>query len=196
VIYGVSAALPRTPLFLAGLISATPGKQPVMPDTSADTEREPEAARLDRNLMELLNELRVSGTGIQVLLAFLLIVPFNSGYKRLGPFDKDVYFLSLICIAGAATCLIAPSIHHRLLFRHGQRPFIIGLANRLAILGMALLAVGLTAILVLIGNVVFGPGAAAAVGALGFCVLGGAWFVIPLLQRRHAPVDEGRHDSS
>lgn len=167
-----------------------------MPDTRSGNHQESEAERLDRNLMELLNELRVSGTGIQVLLAFLLVVPFNSGYKRLGTFDKDVYFLSLICIAGAATCLIAPSIHHRLLFRHGQRPFIIGLANRLAITGMALLAVGLVSILVLIGNVVFGPGAAAAVGAAAFCVLGGAWFLVPLVRRRYAPVDEGRHESS
>lgn len=160
---------------------------------SADDE-ESEAERLDRNLIELLNELRVSGTGIQVLLAFLLVVPFNSGYKRLGPFDKDVYFLALICIAGAATCLIAPSIHHRLLFRHGQRPFIIGLANRMAIAGMVLLAVGLTAIMVLIGNVVFGAGAAVAAGAGAFCVLCGAWFLIPLIRRRYAPEGEGRHN--
>jgi hypothetical protein len=166
-----------------------------MAEETSGHAQESEPQRLDRNLIELLNELRVSATGVQVLLAFLLVVPFNSGYKRLGPFDKDVYFLSLICIAGAATCLIAPSIHHRLLFRHGQRPFIIGLANRLAIIGMALLAFGLTAILVLIGNVVFGTGAAAAVGALGFCVLGGAWFVIPLLRRRHGPAEESRHES-
>ena len=162
---------------------------------SPDQGTESKAERLDRNLMELLNELRVSGTGIQVLLAFLLVVPFNSGYKRLGPFDKDVYYLALICIAGAATCLIAPSIHHRLLFHHGQRPFIIGLANRLAILGMALLAVGLVSILVLISNVVFGAGAAVAAGLVAFCALGGTWFLIPLARRRYAPEGDGRHKS-
>jgi len=165
-----------------------------MPDEPSGGGEESEAERLDRNLIELLNELRVSGTGIQVLLAFLLVVPFNSGYKRMGPFDKDVYFLSLICIAGAATCLIAPSIHHRLLFRYGQRPFIIELANRLAIVGMSLLAVGLTSILVLIGNVVFGAGAAIACGALASCILGGAWFLIPLLRRRYGPETAGRHE--
>lgn len=168
-----------------------------MPDQASDHDKESEAERLDRNLIELLNELRVSGTGIQVLLAFLLVVPFNSGYKRLGPFDKDVYFLSLVCIAAAATCLIAPSIHHRLLFRHGQRPFIIALANRLAIAGMSLLAVGLVSIMVLIGNVVFGADAAVAAGAGAFCVLGGTWFLIPLVRRRYAaPEDEGRHNSA
>lgn len=145
---------------------------------------ESRAERQDRNLIELLNELRVSGTGIQVLLAFLLVVPFNSGYKRLDGFDKTLYFASLICIAGSATCLIAPSVHHRLLFRHHERGFIIGLANRLAILGLVLLAFGLTAILALIGKVVFGTGCAIAVAVSSFVVLGGTWFAIPL-RRRH-----------
>jgi hypothetical protein len=183
----VSAAALRAPLSLAGFVEAQPGKQADMSDARSGHEQESQAERLDRNLMELLNELRVSGTGIQVLLAFLLVVPFNSGYRRLGHFDKDVYFLSLICIAGAATCLIAPSIHHRLLFRHGQRPFIIELANRLAIIGVSLLAVGLVSILVLIGDVVFGAGAAAAVGLVAFVAIGGTWFVIPLVRRRHVP---------
>jgi hypothetical protein len=142
--------------------------------------------------MELLNELRVSGTGIQVLLAFLLIVPFNVGYKRFNPFDKDLYFVSLSCIAAAATCLMAPSIHHRLLFRHGQRPFIIRLANRLAIIGMALLALGLLAILALIGNFVFGAVVAAVVSGCALCALGGVWFGIPLDRRRRV----GQSDDS
>lgn len=149
-------------------------------------DRESRAERQDRNLIELLNELRVSGTGIQVLLAFLLVVPFNSGYKRLDGFDKSLYFVSLICIAGSATCLIAPSVHHRLLFRHHERDFIIGLANRLAIIGLLLLALGLTAILVLIGKVVFGTGCAIAVGIGAFTVLTGTWFAIPLARRRRS----------
>jgi hypothetical protein len=150
---------------------------------------EDRAEQLDRNLIELLNELRVSGTGIQVLLGFLLVVPFNSGYKRMSGFDKHLYFLALLFIAGAAACLIAPSVHHRLLFRHRQRPFIIWLANRFAIVGMSCLAIGLTAILVLIGNVVFGTDAAVAVGVCTGGVLGGIWFAIPLARRLQ--VDDG-----
>src|ERR1700747_2361401 len=117
--------------------------------------------RLDRNLIELLNELRVTGTGIQVLLAFLLIVPFNVGYRRTDMFEHVVYFAGLLLIAAAAVLLIAPSVHHRLLFRHHQRTFIVDRANQLAITGMALLALGLVAILVLLADVWFGRGAAA-----------------------------------
>jgi hypothetical protein len=148
-----------------------------------DPRDESDAERLDRNLIELLNELRVTGTGIQVLLAFLLIVPFNSGYKRLHEFDKVVYFVALLSIAGSTIMLIAPSVHHRLLFRHGQRAFIVRTANSLALAGMALLAVGLVAILVLISKLVFGAAAAAVVGSLGAVLLFVLWFVIPVLRR-------------
>jgi Family of unknown function (DUF6328) len=144
---------------------------------------ETRAETLDRNLIELLNELRVTGTGIQVLFAFLLIVPFNSGYERMSRFDKVDYFVALLCIAVAAVLLIAPSVHHRLLFRQRQRAFIVGTANVLAIIGMAFLAVGLTAILVLIGNVVFGEAAAITVGVFAACVVSALWFAIPLTRR-------------
>lgn len=145
--------------------------------------RETEAEREDRNLIELLNELRVTGTGIQVLLAFLLVVPFNAGYKRMTGFDKAVYFGGLTCIAASAALLIAPSVHHRLLFRHRQRPFIIDTANRLAIAGMCLLAVGLVAILTLIGNVVYGTPAAVIAGTVATATLALLWFAIPLGRR-------------
>jgi hypothetical protein len=149
-----------------------------------DPRDESDAERLDRNLIELLNELRVTGTGIQVLLAFLLVVPFNSGYKRLHEFDKVVYFVALLSLAGSTTLLIAPSVHHRLLFRQKQRQFIVRTANRLALGGMALLALGLVAILVLVSNVVFGGAAAAVVGVLAAALLSFLWLAIPLLRRR------------
>jgi hypothetical protein len=148
-----------------------------------DPREESDAERLDRNLIELLNELRVTGTGIQVLFAFLLVVPFNSGYKRMDDFDKVVYFVALLSLAGSAALLIAPSVHHRLLFRRGQRPFIVRTANYLALGGMALLAIGMVAILVLISNVVFGTAAAAVVGGLAALLLVGLWFAIPILRR-------------
>ena len=147
------------------------------------TERESENQRLDRNLIELLNELRVTGTGIQVLLAFLVIVPFDSGYKTITQFDKDVYFVALLTIAGAAVMLIAPSVHHRVLFRHGERPYIVEMANSLALVGMVLLAVGLVAILVLLTNIVFGTVATVIVGILTAGTVGGLWFVLPGVRR-------------
>jgi hypothetical protein len=155
---------------------------------AGDTRHEPESPdeRLDRNLIELLQELRITSTGIQVLLAFLLVVPFNSGYKRMTQFDRDVYFVALLCIAASAVLLIAPTVHHRLLFRHGQRAFIVDTGSRLALGGMALLAIGMVAILVLVGNVVFGSAAAVAAGALAGVLLGSLWFALPLVRRRAA----------
>jgi hypothetical protein len=158
--------------------------------TGAQHHDESPAERLDRNMVELLNELRVSGTGIQVLLAFLLIVPFNTGYSRLSSFDRIDYFVALVSIAGAAMLLLAPSIHHRLLFRHHQRAYIIQIANRALIAGMGLLAVGLVSILILISDVVFGGVAAAVVGVIAAVLIGGHWFAIPLRRRRTAPPAE------
>lgn len=157
-----------------------------MADSDTDTHGESEEERQDRNLIELLNELRVTGTGIQVMLAFLLVVPFNSGYKRMTAFDKGVYFAALVCIGAAAILLIAPSVHHRLLFHHHQRPFIIETANRLATVAMAMLGVGLVAILVLIGNVVYGTAAAVIAGCATFVFVFVLWTVIPVSRRLRA----------
>ena len=92
---------------------------------------------LDRNTIELLNELRVASTGIQTMFAFLLIVPFNTGFNRTSSFERVDYFVSLLCIGLAAVLLIAPSIHHRLLFRQHQKSYLIRIGNRAAIWGVA-----------------------------------------------------------
>jgi Family of unknown function (DUF6328) len=75
-----------------------------------DGRDESQPERLDRNQIELLNELRVAGTGIQVLLAFLLVAPFDSRFERLSSFERYDYFVSLLCIAVAAALLIAPAL--------------------------------------------------------------------------------------
>ena len=140
--------------------------------------------RLDRNTVELLNELRVAGAGVQVLFAFLLIVPFNSGWNRLRSFDRYEYFVTLLCVAAAAILLIAPSIHHRLLFRQDEKPYLVRTANSAAIAGMVFLSLGLTGILVLLAHVIFGDVAAAVVGAVAALAIAALWFVVPL-RRRH-----------
>ena len=139
--------------------------------------------RLDRNTVELLNELRIAGTGIQVLFAFLLIVPFNTGWKTVDSFERVVYFVTLLVVALAAFLILAPPIHHRLLFRHGEKQFLIRVGNYAAIAGMACLAVGFVGILVLISDVVVGGAAPAVVGGLAALVLVGLWFVLPLARR-------------
>lgn len=121
--------------------------------------------RLDRNTVELLNELRIAGTGIQVMFAFLLVVPFNTGWKRVDAFERTVYFVTLSCVALAAFLLMAPTVHHRLLFRRGEKPFLVAVANVYAIIGMVFLAVGFVGILILLADVVIGGAAPTVVGA-------------------------------
>src|SRR5438874_1677271 len=104
---------------------------------------EKESERLGRNVTDLVNELRVAGTGIQVMFAFLLVVPFNSGWKNASSFDHCVYFIALLCIAIATVLLIAPSVHHRLLFRRHERAYLVHVGTRLAIAAAGFLALGL-----------------------------------------------------
>jgi hypothetical protein len=144
-------------------------------------ESQPE--RLDRNTVELLNELRIAGTGIQVMFAFLLIVPFNAGWRHVDGFERTVYFVTLLIVALAAILLLAPPIHHRLLFRHGEKPFLIRVGNQLAIAGMACLGLGFIGILILLSDVVVGGAAPAIVGLVAAAVIAGLWFVLPLVRR-------------
>src|SRR5258708_34187029 len=104
------------------------------------TRHETENQRLDRNLSELLNELRVALPGVQVLFAFLLVVPFNQRWTQLSQFDRKLYFATLLCTALASVLLIAPTVHHRLLFRRHEKRFAVLTANRLSEAGMPALA--------------------------------------------------------
>ena len=147
---------------------------------------EQESERLGRNVTDLLNELRVAGAGIQVMFAFLLVVPFNAGWKNASSFDRWVYFVALLCVAIATVLLIAPSIHHRLLFRQRERGYLVRVGTRLAIAAAGFLALGLTGILVLISNFVFGTPAAVSVGIAAAIVVNSVWFLMPLGRRRRS----------
>jgi uncharacterized protein DUF6328 len=150
----------------------------------AESERdETRPQRLDRNTVELLNELRIAGTGIQVMFAFLLIVPFNTGWTKVDGFERTVYFVTLLVVALAAFLLLAPPIHHRLLFRHGEKPFLIRTGNYMAISGMTCLGLGFVGILVLISDVVVGGAAPAIVGVLAAVTIAVLWFLLPLIRR-------------
>lgn len=144
---------------------------------------ETQPQRLDRNTVELLNELRIAGTGIQVMFAFLLILPFNAGWKNVDGFERTVYFLTLLVVALAAFLLLAPPIHHRLLFRHGEKPWLVRVGNYMAVAGMSCLGLGFVGILVLISDFVVGGAAPAIVGVLAAAVIVGLWFVLPLVRR-------------
>jgi membrane-associated HD superfamily phosphohydrolase len=153
---------------------------------------ESEDARLDRNLSELLQELRVALPGVQVLFAFLLAVPFQRNFTEISPFEEKVYFFTLVCTAISAALLIAPSSYHRMTFRLQQKHELVFLANRFTIAGLGFLAVAMTGALVLIADVLFGGLATVVTGvaaALTFAVL---WYALPLkrrlnLKRRERP---------
>ncbi len=139
--------------------------------------------RLDRNLEELTGELRVVVTGVQVLFAFLLIVPFDSGFEHVGNFERVVYFVTLILAALAASCTIAPSAQHRFLFRHDDKRHLVFVANRIVIAGLGFLALAMCGCLLLVATKLFGATVGAltvAFGAIPFVTL---WFVMPLLRR-------------
>lgn len=144
---------------------------------------ESQGQRLDRNTIELLNELRVAATGIQVMFAFLLVVPFNKGWQKVDGFERTVYFVTLLIVACSALLLMAPAIHHRILFRQGQKLFLVRVANDLAITGMSLLALGFVGILVLLSDFVLGGAAPLIVGALVAAFVGGLWFALPIVRR-------------
>jgi hypothetical protein len=136
--------------------------------------------RADRELIELLNELRVVLPGVTVLFAFLLAVPFAKGWTRVTSFQRDVFVVAFLSTAVSVALLTAPSSYHRLRFRHGDKAGIVKTGNRLAIAGIAASAVSLEAVVVLVMDVVVSRGAAIAAAAGLFGVVALLWYVLPL----------------
>jgi len=149
----------------------------------ADPDRESRAERLDRELIELLNELRVLLPGVQVLFAFLLAVPFASGFDRVTELQRDAYTVSLAAAFGSIVCLVAPTTYHRIQWRQRDKEAMLRFANAIAIVGAALLALSMTASALLVGDYLFSltAGIVAAVAAGAAFV--GLWFVLPLARR-------------
>ncbi len=153
--------------------------------------KETEEERLDRNLGELLQELRVALPGVQVLFAFLLAVPFQSNFAKASEFEKKVYFATLLLTALSAAMLIAPTAYHRLTFRYQQKHRLVFVANRLTIASLASLALAMSCAIMLVTNFLFGTVATTVVTTtlvLTMFVL--FWAVLPL-RRRLRYRDEG-----
>ncbi|HTZ86043.1 MAG TPA: DUF6328 family protein [Solirubrobacteraceae bacterium] len=149
--------------------------------------------RLDRNLDEMTGELRVVVTGVQVLFAFLLVVPFDSGFVGVGPFERGVYFATLLCAALAAVCTLAPAAYHRLLFRSDDKRYVVFLANRVSIAGLAFLALAMCGSLLLVTTKLFGAKAGVITAVLAVIPFGGLWFAAPLLRKvARAPLEAPR----
>jgi hypothetical protein len=144
---------------------------------------ETEGERLDRNLAELLQELRVALPGVQVLFAFLLAVPFQQGFEKITPFQKGAYFGTLICTAISAVMLISPTAYHRLTFRYQQKRRLVFYSNRFAIIGLGFLALAMSGAIMLITDVLFGTMATVLMSAATVLVFGVFWFGLPLRRR-------------
>jgi hypothetical protein len=147
---------------------------------------ETEDERLDRNLSELLQELRIALPGVQVLFAFLLAVPFQGGFSDVTDFQRNTYFVTLLLTAASTALLIAPTAYHRITFRQQQKPGLVRLGNRLALLGICLLALAMTGAIVLVTDLLYGPAVTLFVGLLAAGVLLILWFIVPLLARAGA----------
>ena len=141
--------------------------------------------RVDRELSELLQELRVALPGVQVLFAFLLTVPFAAGFDKLDGGDRHVYFAAVLLAALASVLLIAPSAHHRMSFRRGVnvKERVLMLANGMALAGTLALAFAMGAVVYVITNVLFDVPFARAVAAVLVTATVLLWFAVPLLLR-------------
>ena len=146
---------------------------------AAETDKE----RVDRELIELLNELRVALPGVQVLFAFLLTLPFTGHFDALSGTDRNVYFTAFLATAVSSALLMAPSAHHRMRFRDDVKESLIKTATVLTIGGLALLAVAISAVLYLITDVIYRSDVAAVLAATFGLVVSALWFLAPFLYR-------------
>ena len=149
-----------------------------------DPRRETTAQRDDRNLTELVQELRVAGLGVQVLFGFLLSLPFTVRFDRLSGFQHDLYLASLVLAAVATTLLIGPVAYHRLVFRRGRKEELVRFANALALVGLAAVAGAVLAAVLLITDYVAGAVSGGLITAALACMITVLWFAVPLTRRQ------------
>jgi hypothetical protein len=136
--------------------------------------------RANRELIELLNELRVVLPGTTVLLGFLLAVPFAKGWTRVTEFQRDVFIVAFLSTAVSVALLTAPSSYHRLRFQHGDKARIVKVGNRLSIAGIAASAISLEAVVLLVTDFVLSERVAIVAAAGLFAVVLSLWYVLPL----------------
>jgi O-antigen/teichoic acid export membrane protein len=152
-------------------------------EPETDFPQESEAARNNRNLSDLLQELRVAGLGVQVLFGFLLALPFTVRFKQLDGSERALYQLSLVCAAFATALLVSPVAYHRWIFRRHEKARLLRYANVQAILGLAMVSIAVcTAVwmVLLFVGVGWPIGPLAGIATASFALL---WFVLPLADR-------------
>jgi Family of unknown function (DUF6328) len=149
-----------------------------------DPRKESEAERNDRNLIELLQELRVAGLGVQVLLGFLLSLPFTNRFTRLSHAQRDLYLVTLVLAALATAVLVGPVAYHRMVFRRGQKEGLVRAASVMAVVGLAIVGLAVSAAILLVAGFVASGVPAVLITVFVVCVFGILWFAYPLARRR------------
>lgn len=158
------------------------------PEERSRLAHETEKHRWDRNFADLLQELRVAQAGVQILFAFLLTLPFSSGFPRVSALQRDLYVVALLSAAAAASMLISPVAFHRALFRQGRKPELVRYAHRMVGGGLAFLLVSMVSSIFLIVDYLLSRPVAIALGALAALWFLTFWAGIPLY--RHSWIDE------
>lgn len=173
---------------------STDGSREAADATQAEPARPGEtlAERADRNVMELLNELRVVGIGIQVMFGFLLSIPFANRFVKLDHTERAIYLITVVLAALSTALLVAPVAYHRLLFRRHEKESLVRVTNRLAIAGLVTVGLAVCSAVLLVTSFV-APGLRAVVITAGLaCVFAGLWFVLPLARLSRDDIDD--HD--
>jgi len=151
---------------------------------------ESKGERLNRELMELLQELRVVIPGVQILLAFLLTAPFQQRFAALPGSMRNAFFASIACATLATAFLIAPSAHHRLRWRAGEKERLVRVGNQMAIIGTVFLAAAIVLALYVITDVLFTTDLAVMTAIVSLVVFAVLWYVVPWLGRFNSDSDD------
>ena len=149
-----------------------------------DGREETELERNDRNLVELLQEVRVVQTGVQILFGFLLTIAFQPKFENLSSFQKGVYLGTLIAAATTLIMLTAPSSWHRILFRQGDKEHLVEIANRFTVLGLASMGLTMVGVVMLLSDLAFPSWLTALITATAVIACSVLWYLLPLTRRR------------
>ena len=139
--------------------------------------------RVNRELIELLNELRVALPGVQVLFAFLLAVPFSQRFAEVTDLQKNAYMAALLSTLAGSVFLIAPTAYHRIRFRDRDKEAMLRISNAFAIVGVVCLAIGMTAVVFLVTDLIFKGVTTTIVTTATAALFATVWFVLPLLRK-------------
>jgi hypothetical protein len=147
--------------------------------------------RADRNLVELLQELRVAQTGVQVLFAFLLVAPLNARFPELSGFQRATYFATLLTTGLAAVLLMAPTAYHRILFRCGDKEHLVTVASRFMLGGLVCVAASTLGALLFVTDLLFSAPVVIATVTLTAAAFAWCWGIAPLRRRQALQRDAG-----